>query len=186
MYLWYRRTIGRGIEHEWLSDIKRGESSHYTVPGKVPMCDRKVLYAMRCMYYMLCVACSDFVMYVICMLCMIWAGRHYDVDRKVLYVMRCMFCMICVACSVCVMYVICMLCMIWARRHYDVDRKVRESWTGRSIWVGPEGLLGLGRKSPETHGLEGQGLEGRMCVSSILGNSLSFYAYICCVTCFRY
>ena len=93
-------------------------------------------------------------------------------DRKVLYAMRCMYCMLCVACSVCVMYVICMLCMIWAGRHYDVDRKVRESWTGRSIRVGPEGLLGLGRKSPETHGPEGRveyGLERRMCVRVFWG-----------------
>ena len=91
-------------------------------------------------------------------------------DRKVLYVMRCMFCMICVAGSVCVMNVIYMLRMIWAGRHYDVDQKVRESWTERSIRVGPEGLLGLGRKSPETHGLEGRveyGLERHMCVRVI-------------------
>ena len=48
----------------------RGESSHYTVPGRVPMCDRKVLYAMRCMCYML--ICD---MYVLCMLCMMRTGR---------------------------------------------------------------------------------------------------------------
>ena len=41
------------------------------------------------------------------------------------------------------------------------------TWTGRSGSHGPEGLLGLGRKSPETHGPEGRveyGLERRMCV----------------------
>ena len=53
-----------------LLDIIRGESSHYIVPGRVPMCDRKVLYAMRCMCYML--LCD---MYVLCMLRMIWTGR---------------------------------------------------------------------------------------------------------------
>ena len=39
----------------------RGESSHYIVPGRVPMSDRKVLYAMRCMCYML--LCDMYVMY---------------------------------------------------------------------------------------------------------------------------
>ena len=59
-----------------------------------------------------------------------------------------------------------------------MDRKVDTGRTGR--------FTGSGRKSPETHGPEGHGLERRMCVSSILGNSLSIYAYICGVMCFRY
>ena len=50
-----------------------------------------------------------------------------------------------------------------------MDRKVDTGRTGR--------FTGLGRKSPETHGPEGRveyGLERRMCVSGILGNSLCF------------
>ena len=35
-----------------------------------------------------------------------------------------------------------------------MDRKVNRVWTGRSLWVRPEGLPGLGRKSPETFGSE--------------------------------
>ena len=58
-----------------------------------------------------------------------------------------------------------------------MDRKVKMMRTGRSLRVEPEGLPGLGWKSPETHGPEGRveyGLERLMCVSGILGNSLSF------------
>ena len=50
-----------------------------------------------------------------------------------------------------------------------MDRKVDMGRTGR--------FTGLGRKSPDTHRPEGHveyGLERRMCVSGILGNSLSF------------
>ena len=54
-----------------------------------------------------------------------------------------------------------------------MDRKVGVGRTGR--------FTQQGRKSPETHGPEGQGLERRMCVSCILGNSLSIYAYSCYV-----
>ena len=68
--------------------------------------------------------------------------------------------------------------VLWAGRHCGVDRKVDAGKTGR--------FTGLGRKSSETHGPEGHGLERRMCVSSILGNSLSIYSYSCCVVCFRY
>ena len=65
--------------------------------------------------------------------------------------------------------------MLWAGRRYDcvMDRKVGVGKAGR--------FTQQGRKSPETHGPEGQGLERRMCVSCILGNSLSIYAYSCCV-----
>nr|KAJ0224507.1 hypothetical protein LSAT_V11C100008540 [Lactuca sativa] len=62
-------------------------------------------------------------------------------------------------------------------RHSDVDRKVREIMD-RKVDTGRIGrFTGLGRKSPETHGSEGRveyGLERRMCVSGILGDSLSF------------
>ena len=58
LYLWeyllyvIRRRLGHiSTEAETYRDI-RGESSHYTVPGRVPMCDRKVLYAMSCMFCM--------------------------------------------------------------------------------------------------------------------------------------
>ena len=46
-----RRRLGWDVEHESLSDLVRGESSHYTVPSVVPMCDRKVLYAMMYVLY---------------------------------------------------------------------------------------------------------------------------------------
>ena len=63
--------------------------------------------------------------------------------------------------------------MLWAGRRCNVDRKVGMGRTGR--------FTQSGRKSPETQGPEGQGLERRMCVSCILGNSLSIYAYSCYV-----
>ena len=63
--------------------------------------------------------------------------------------------------------------MLWAGRRCNVDRKVGVGRTGR--------FTQQGRKSPETQGPEGQGLERHMCVSCILGNSLSNYAYSCCV-----
>ena len=62
-----------------------------------------------------------------------------------------------------------------------MDQKVDTGRTGR--------FTGLGRKSPETHGPEGRveyGLERRMCVSGILGNSLSFLLTVLCVMSFRY
>ena len=68
--------------------------------------------------------------------------------------------------------------MLWAGRRCNVDRKVGVGRTGR--------FTQSGRKSPETHGPEGQGLERRMCVGCILGNSLSIYAYSCCDMCFRH
>ena len=61
--------------------------------------------------------------------------------------------------------------MLWAGRHCDVDRKVDAGKTGR--------FTGLGRKSPETHGPEGHGREGRICGWYFWGISLSFRAYSC-------
>ena len=37
---------------------------------------------------------------------------------------------------------------------YVMDWKVNRVWTGRSLWVRPEGLPGLGLKSLETLGSE--------------------------------
>ena len=87
--------------------------------------------------------------------------------------------MICDICAICdKLIVISAMYVMWAGRHYvmgrkacDVDRKVGVGRTGR--------FTQQGRKSPETHGPEGQGLERRMCVSCILGHSLSIYAYSC-------
>ena len=61
--------------------------------------------------------------------------------------------------------------MLWAGRHCDVNRKVDAGSTGR--------FTGSGRKSPETHGPEGRGLEGRICGWYFGGISLSFRAYSC-------
>ena len=74
--------------------------------------------------------------------------------------------------------------MLWAGRRCNVDRKVGVGRTGR--------FTQQGRKSPETHGPEGRAgrqcyvdrmvrAGRRMCVSCILGNSLSIYDYSCCV-----
>ena len=50
----------------------------------------------------------------------------------------------------------------------------------KAICYGPEGDYVMGRKAL-CCGPEGQGLERRICVSCILGNSLSIYAYSCYV-----
>ena len=76
--------------------------------------------------------------------------------------------------------------MLWAGRRLCcvMDRKVGVGRTGR--------FTQQGRKSPETHGPEGRAgrqcyvdqmvrAGRRMCVSCILGNSLSIYAYSCYV-----
>ena len=76
--------------------------------------------------------------------------------------------------------------ILWAGRQYVMGRKAICCVMDRKVGVGRTGrFTQQGRKSPETHGPEGQGLERRMCVGSILGNSLSIYAYSCYV-CFRY
>ena len=72
--------------------------------------------------------------------------------------------------------------MLWAGRRYVMGRKAICCVMDRKVGVGRTGrFTQQGRKSPETHGPEGQGLERRMCVSCILGNSLSIYAYSCYV-----
>ena len=64
LYLWdcLLDMIRRKLDHisteaETYRDI-RGKSSHYTVPGRVLMCDQKVLYVL---YMLIC------DMYVLCM-----------------------------------------------------------------------------------------------------------------------
>ena len=63
--------------------------------------------------------------------------------------------------------------MLWAGRRLCcvMDRKVGVGRTGR--------FTQQGRKSPETHGPEGQGLERRICGWYSGGISLSFRAYSC-------
>ena len=63
--------------------------------------------------------------------------------------------------------------MLWAGRRLCcvMDRKVGVGRTGR--------FTQQGRKSPETHGPEGQGLERHICGWYSGGISLSFRAYSC-------
>ena len=57
---------------------------------------------------------------------------------------------------------------------------------GRKVGVGRTGrFTQQGRKSPETHGPEGRGLEGRICGWYFGGISLSFRAYSCGLNVFQ-
>ena len=55
------------------------------------------------------------------------------------------------------MYVLCyvMSIMIWTGRSTVYGPEGQDDEDRKVIWVGPEGLPGLGWKSPETHGSEG-------------------------------
>ena len=89
--------------------------------------------------------------------------------------------------------VICAMYDMWAGRQYVMGRKAICCVMDRKVGVGRTGrFTQQGRKSPETHGPEGRAgrqcyvdrmvrAGRRMCVSCILGNSLSIYAYSCYV-----
>ena len=65
----FRRGLDQ-FDRVWGYLRYQGESSHYTVPGRVPMCDQKVL-----LLWDVCAICWYADMYVLCMLCMIRTGR---------------------------------------------------------------------------------------------------------------
>ena len=81
----------------------------------------------------------------------------------------------------CAMYVMGRKAIIlWAGRQYVMGRKAICCVMDRKVGVGRTGrFTQQGRKSPETHGPEGQGLERRICGWYSGGISLSFRAYSC-------
>ena len=71
--------------------------------------------------------------------------------------------------------------MLWAGRRICYGSEGVVMWTVRLAWVGPEGLPSRDRSPLRHMDQKGQGLERHTCVGCILGNSLSIYAYSCCV-----